>query len=210
MNILDLLKSLNVETADASHHHVQSGWIGVDCPYCSPRSYKFRLGFEIKTGRSNCWNCGLVKGFDVLKKLGANPNDLSGMWDKLFSKSIKQRATKSNHTGFLKNPSNVGPLLEMHRRYLIDRKCDPDQLSTVWNIGGLGITGNLKYRVFIPIFDRFGNQISWTSRTLATDDSVLRYISAPLEHETTPHKHVLYGSHLARHTIVIVEGPTDA
>jgi DNA primase len=43
-----------------------------------------------------------------------------------------------------------------------------------------------------------------------SNDNPPKYVSAKPDQEIVPHKEVLYGAELARHAIVICEGPIDA
>ena len=52
--------------------------------------------------------------------------------------------------------------------------------------------------------------VSWTTRTISSDESITRYVSASPQEESISHKSILYGEDLARQVIVIVEGPVDA
>jgi len=207
MNIADLLQQHGVQTASSSHHHVRHGWIGVDCPRCSPGSLRYRLGFDTTSGRANCWVCGRVA--DPVAVLA----DLCGLPYRavvaVMGRSVQPRTQAPPHSGTFKPPLGCGALLPAHRQYLMRRGLDPDAIERIWEIQGIGIAGNLAWRIFIPIFDADGEPVSWTTRALV-DDGGLRYVSAQSEQEAIPHKNIIYGAHLAQHAIVVVEGPLDA
>jgi DNA primase len=111
--------------------------------------------------------------------------------------------------GKLKVPAGVCDLQPPHRRYLEDRHFDPDKISMLWDVKGIGVASRLAWRLYIPIFDKQGRQISWTTRSLVPN-AEHRYLSASPEEELVDHKTVLYGAHLCRSVVVVVEGPTDA
>lgn len=206
MSIRDLLQSYGVPTADSSHHHVRHGWVGVDCPHCSPGWGKFRMGFELATGRCNCWVCGRCDAAQSLATLCRIP----------LADAIRVCRTRGTfaaaelpHTGVLKLPKSA-PMTSRHRQYLINRGFEPDVVETLWGVTGIGMeTPRLRWRLLIPIHDPFGRVVSWTTRAIAKT-SGLRYISASPDEESLPHKSLIYGAHLARHAVVVTEGPIDA
>lgn len=203
MNITEILEEYGIAYESAGHRHVREGWIGVDCPHCSPDSGKFKLGFEINSGRTNCWTCG---AFDLAEIIAEVCRVSKGLAINLIGDRHRVYSPRKQHIGTLKVPATCD-LLGAHERYLKNRGFDPAELQRIWGIRGIGPVGNLRWRIFIPIHDERGRIVSWTTRTIG--DSGLRYISAAPEEETTPHKELLYGHHLARHSIVIQEGPTD-
>lgn len=188
------------------HHHSGKGWISIDCPRCSPGWNKFRLGFELSTGRSRCWLCGTVDGVQIVSDLcGISLRDSATL---LRQSPDAKYTTRTEHKGRLVLPQ-AGELLPAHRNYLKSRGFDPDEISQVWGVKGIGLSNKLQWRLLIPIHDRRGTIVSWTTRSIGKENS-LRYISASSEEESVPHKEILYGAHLAKQSIVIVEGPLDA
>lgn len=186
---------------------VRSGWVGVDCPRCSPGNQKFRLGFELHTNRAHCWVCGSFYPPKILSEiLNISRQDAAALLGQVDRLPVEKR-----FTGSLQLPPGTGDLLPGHREYLIkDRHLNPDEIRDLWGVGGIGpAIKRPRYCLFIPIYDAFGGMVSWTTRTASSETSA-RYYSAKPEQEIIPHKHLLYGAHLARHTIVIEEGPIDA
>lgn len=206
----DIFERHGINTKQAGeHHHVGKGWIGVDCPDCSPDSNHFRLGFHLRTGRCNCWNCGAKNPIKTLAKVCGIP---FGVAFEIWQKSnvlFKLNVPLSDRNRTLKAPEGVGPLLPCHRSYLRNRGFDPDEIVRLWGVQGIGISARLAWRLFIPIFDEFGRMVSWTTRATAANTSA-RYKSARADEEAVPHKSILYGAHLARLAVVVVEGPLDA
>lgn len=207
MNIQSFLEKHRVSTAGSEHHHVGIGWIGVDCPYCSPNAKKFRLGFELSTGRCNCWKCGRQNGAATLARVARVPiGEVLAWWDDL---GLGVKSPDIQKQGELKLPSGLCDLLPIQRKYLEDREFDPDEIERLWGIKGIEPGHRLGLRIWIPIHNIHGEVVSWTTR--AADDSVKsRYISAAPDEESVNHKTLLYGAHLARHVAVVVEGPIDA
>jgi hypothetical protein len=131
---------------------------------------------------------------------------------RLYGKTDRRKAADIDqlpHT--LKLPDGVQPMLPGHRDYLRDeRGLDPDEIERVWGVQGIAFAPKRpNYCLFIPIYDEFGRFVSWTTRTIGKEASS-RYFAAPPDCEAIPHKSLLYGEHLCRHTIVIQEGCIDS
>ena len=206
--LIELLRHNNIPLKQqGEHHHAGKGWVQIDCPKCSPGWGKFRLGFHPATGRSFCWVCGPVDGVAILSEV-CNVS-LRDSADTLRQPFRGERADNRPHTGKLQLPT-AGELLPAHRAYLKGRGFDPDEIARVWGVGGIGpLGGTLAWRLLIPIKDPAGKTVSWTTRSIKKDAEI-RYLSAAPEQEAVPHKELLYGAHLAKHAVVIVEGPISA
>jgi len=205
MNIQSILTELGIRYEEAGHHHVRTGWIGMDCCDCSPNSGRFLLGVSLEHGNASCWQCGPKRLVDVLMSYtGLHPSKvvelLRGVgWDR-----IKQTEAIK---GKLKIPEDVGPLEHCHRKYLRRRGFDPDRIASLWGVYGIGLDPRYGWRLFIPI-TKDGQMVSWTTRAIG-DRVSKRYDNAPKACEAVPAKSILYGDDLARHAIVITEGPID-
>lgn len=206
MQIRDILQLFNVPTAPEGHHHCTSGFVQVDCPWCSPNSLKWRLGLA-KNGRSaKCWVCGshyldntLIEithqSKSVIKEL------LKGISGSVAPKNFKVR-------GKLVLPEGIGPLLPIHKKYLKNRDFDPVYLEKFWGLQGITVHPKLSWRIFIPIIHK-ERTVSWTTRSI-TDDTDRRYWNASHEQEEVSLKKILFGIDFVQHSIVITEGPFDA
>lgn len=202
MDAVDFFTSLGVEFATpGNHHHTREGWIQLkNCPGCQSDNY--HLGFNLAGRYFVCWRCGGVKTMLVLRALGANHQAIQEFFSGLELPEISSRPA-----GKLTEPAHRGPLLSAHLRYLRGRKYDPEELTRIWEVEGIGISAELAWRIYIPVVWK-GKRVSWTTRALG--DRSQRYVSASQEQEAIPHKHCIYGADLARHSLVVVEGPTDA
>lgn len=206
MTLIELLREKNIQFRVAGeHHHVTSNdWIGVDCPYCSPGWRRFRLGLTLDGRSASCWTCGRHPPIQVIAELtGLKPGEVFGLLDFQGILQSKQEATQ----GKLEIPSGLGPLLKAHLLYLKDRGFDPEEIQQTWGVKGLGIAGNLSWRLWIPIFQGY-ELVSWTTRSLIAEGK--RYINAASDQEKIPAKSLLYGEHLATRSVIVVEGPLDA
>ncbi len=203
MNIIDLMIKNNVDFKQhGDHHHASLGWISVDCPSCSPGWKKYRLGFELNTGRCNCWSCGRKNAASALASV-------CGVSVSVAIKAIGDTAVRIDEKplGAFTPLYGIGDLQLPHRIYLKRRGFDPDVLSKLWGIGGVGLQLRCQWRIYIPIFDKYGRSVSWTTRAIG--DQKQRYVSAKSSEEAIPHKEILYGAHLARNSIIVTEGPLD-
>lgn len=208
-SLVDLLNQYRVPNAGPPHRHIRAGWWGVPCPFCEgPGGTKYRLGFELSTGRVNCWVCGLQYGPKVFEALFRIPEkQATALWFSVSKRELTRQPPKLQHS--LKNPDGLRELSPAHRKYLERRNFDVDLVTKIWEIKAISMASRLQWRIFIPIFDQYHRQVSWTTRAIGKDAEI-RYISASPEEEAVNHKEVLYGSHLAHHVIFINEGPLDA
>lgn len=204
MTFTELLDDLRIPYATEGSK-IREGWIGLDCPFCGHGKGSHYLGYNLDRGYCTCWACGWHNPAEVLSAItgfsvGESRNRLKGL-DRPYSEERIKR------TGSLVMPMNVKPMVSAHKAYLRNRGFKPSALERLWHLKGIGISARLGWRIFIPI-EFYGNIVSWTTRLIR--DREPRYISAGLDEEFIPHKHLIYGEDLARHAIAIVEGPADA
>ena len=180
------------------------GFVGVDCPKCSPGAGKYKLGINLAWGGASCWTCGKQSTARALADLSGRP---LGAVLKLLEGVVRERAVERVRTGLVL-PPGLGPLLEAHREYLRDeRGIDPDVAERLWGVKGLGIAGRLSWRVWVPVHD--GDKVaSWTTRSIGKTGR--RYINAKPTEEAVAAKSLLLGERLCRHAAIVVEGPFDA
>lgn len=206
-NLVEILSQHNVEFRQyGDHHHTTKNRVNIDCPYCSPDSGRFRLGFHLSSGKTNCWICGSKNQIDALAKVCKIHYQQAAS---ILEEVSYQHYEKPKHTGSLKLPKGIQNIGIPHKKYLEKRGFSPDEIEKLWDIQGIWLSSTLAWRLFIPIHNKQGEVVSWTTRAL-TENSKAKYISASSDQEAIPHKNLLYGAHLARQTIVIVEGPLDA
>lgn len=206
MKLRDLLQEHNIPFREAGEsRHVTEGWIGIDCPFCSKDSGKFKLGYSLAHRYFTCWSCGHHRIIEVLSEItgksGRECYELIGQLDRGEPKKERPR-------GKLVLPRAIGSLLPIHRNYLRSRGFDPKQLVKLWSLMGIGLSYELGWRICIPIHHR-GEIVSWTTRSVSSDEGITRYINARPEHEATSAKELLYGEDYVRHAVVVVEGPVD-
>lgn len=202
-SIKDILDENGITYVGEGHHHARPGWVQVDCPFCGPGSGKYHLGLSLTTGAASCWRCGRQSTSRVLALLSGRP--AAALRAQLEGAVLDTPEVRP--AGTYKPPKGVGPLLPAHAAYARRRGFDAAILAQLWGVGGLGQTGRLAWRLFIPIHHH-GKTVSWTTRAIK-QDAKQRWVSAGHEQESVPHKSILYGADFARHAIIIHEGPTD-
>ena len=186
------------------HHHVTAGYVGVDCPRCSPGASKFKLGLREELNGASCWTCGRIGVLEALV-------ELTGLSYPQVKEAIGERqeaVERQERRGRLRMPSGVGPLQKPHRKYLEGRGFNPDELAATWGIGGIGIAAKLSWRLFIPVEDVTGKVVSWTTRTIWPDGEP-RYKGAAADEEEVDRKSILYGEAKCKHACIVCEGPSD-
>jgi hypothetical protein len=229
--IEDVLRELGIRHAGPGESkHVTPGWTGIRCPYCDDGQGNYGMGLRVSsTGwvAASCWKCGKRNAAEVLALAsGGIPRHSSQngpridyhrvvallhTLGKIIDPEARQEPLKA-----CRPPAGVGELLPIHKRYLTSRGLDPDEVSEVWGVRGIGQQSKLSWRLFIPAtLDK--KVVSWTSRSVVGKS----YVSCPREDEQYPIKQVLYGEDLilygndlrqscTAHAVVLVEGPLDA
>ncbi len=207
MTFPEILSEYGVEIAPEGHRHSRPGWTQIDCPFCGKDSHKFHMGYSLASGYCACWKCGFHNTKETLVELtGMSYYKAKELLKDLQFDYVEQERPK----GKLTLPKGIKPLRELprHRSYLRARGYNWVKLQRLWQIQGIGMATRLSLRIFIPIHLN-GQVVSWTTRTISKDPSILRYLSASPEEESINHKTLLYGEDYARHAIIIVEGPFD-
>lgn len=208
MSFPQLLEHYRIETAPPNHHHRRNGWTQIDCPNCGKDSRKFHLGFNDSGGYFNCWKCGRLPLKQTIAEIFNVSWSKAGELCKSIRQDLPEPETKIKKTGGkLVKPYGIGPCGKRHRRYLKSRGFDPDEITNLWEVGGIGISSPISWSLYIPIIFR-GKVVSWTTRK-CRDDVGQRYFSAKPEQEVIEHKNILYGLDYVRHCVIIHEGPTD-
>lgn len=207
MTVEELLKELGVGTAHkGEHHHAREGWLQVEsCPFCG--SHNYHLGYNLANQVFFCFRCRFHRTVDTLLALGATMGQVGACWG-AKGKARAQATQAKTPRGGLKEPKFRGPLLPQHKEYLESRGFVPEEIQKLWEVEGIGLHPHLAWRLYIPIVQD-GKRVSWTTRSISSKVEQ-RYISATAAQETVSLKECLYGEQFVGHSVVVVEGPTDA
>lgn len=206
MKFRDVLQEYNIPTGPVSHYHVRQGWVNIDCPYCSPDSQGWYMGYSIAGNYVNCWRCG---GHPLINTVMMFTNLTYNEVKKLLDDLETEHFEKPKPIGKLVIPKGIKKLRSAHIQYLNDRRFNWEKIERIWKIRGIGIASRLSWRIWIPIHYH-GKTVSWTTRAISHNPKIARYISASEDEEAMPHKKLLYGEDFARHAIIVNEGPINA
>jgi hypothetical protein len=207
MTLTELFDSLGIEyRLPGQHHHVTNGWVGTDCPMCSPGSKKFKLGWR-RGGATSCWSCGRLNNTFALHLLAdLNYREAKALIGDSKDCAPDKRLTAARSAKLVRPVSRW--LTSPARQYLEGRGFSLNNLELMWGVHKVVTGGACNGRIYIPVY-KDGVEVSWTSRA-ADDVTMPRYRNCPAEHEAYPAKSLLYGEDHCRGACVVVEGPTDA
>jgi len=222
MDIIQLYQDFSINIAPEGHHHYRPGWVNTECPFCisEPGHKGYHLGYEIDANYFVCWRCGWHPISLTIATLLNIPErqvkELVKKYGIIVPSLSKTPVIRVNKIDF-KLPYGVEDVLPSHKKYLIKRNFDPEEIIQIWKIKSIGPSGklklkdkeiNYKHRIFIP-FIWNTKMVSFDTRDV-TDLHHSKYMACPLENELIPHKEILYGKQEDwKETGILVEGPTD-
>lgn len=203
-------KEYQVPYAENEGKNTAPGWINLTCPFCDDHSN--HLGFNIQTsGGFHCWKCG---GHSIIETIVELIKVSKGEAYRIYKEyNTKQKNKKSRISNVLKNkkikfPANIGPLLKIHKEYLIKRNFDPEKLEKEFYLKATSHIGPYKFRIIAPIYFQ-KRLVSYQGRDI-TNKQELRYKACQKSEEILYHKHILYNYDNARkEKVILVEGITD-
>lgn len=205
---IGFFQAYGIEYVTEGEKHCREGWVQIRCPFCVGNP-GWHLGYSLEFGFWNCWRCGYKRTWDVvLALLEGDKRKTAEVMEEFKGRPVGRRKRQFEHPEVLELPQGLQPLTKRARKYLEDRKFDPDMLEAVWKIQSTSNIGRLSYRIFIPIFID-GKMVSWQCRDI-TGLSSSKYLAQAEDKEILNNKDVLYGIDQApTDTCVIVEGVTD-
>lgn len=220
MDILQLYQDYNIPIAPQEHKHAHEGWVHTVCPFCKsePGHEGFHLGFPLESKFFICWRCGTHSAIETVSKLlKVSTHEANGILKNYggVSSLLSKEKTKVESKPFL-YPSHVIPLTEGHKKYLINRNFDPDELLTVWGMVSTGPAAmldkvNYGNRILVPI-NWNGKPVSFQTR-IPRDVSkdFVKYLACLQNREIIEHKEILFGNQSKwTDTAIVVEGIFDA
>lgn len=205
---LSFFQYFGIDYKTEGHKHCRDGWVQIRCPFCFGNE-GWHLGYEFEKDWWNCWRCGFHRTWDVLLALLGSRSLAKDALSKFRGReTLRQRKKKQKKELVLEIPAGLQPLTKRARKYLVERKFDPDLLEIVWKIQSTSNFGNLRYRIYAPIYLN-GQLVSWQCRDV-TGNSNLRYLGQSEDKEIVNNKDTLYGIDQAiGQSCVVVEGITD-
>lgn len=206
-DVIGFCQKYGIEHVTEGHKHTRPGWVQMECPFCVGNP-GYHLGFSTEAGVWNCWRCGSKRLWDVLVALlGGNAQEASRALRE-YKGRPEPRLQRRKRAQELEIPSGLQPLTKRARRYLQERKFDPDLIASMWEVQSTSNIGRLRYRIFVPIIVE-GHMVSWMCRDV-TGKSGVKYLAQAEDKEIISNKETLYGMDQAGGTTcVVVEGVTD-
>ena len=208
MQFQEILQEHNIPfKTDGEHQHSRKGWINFPCPFCGYKTdEKYHAGYLIDRGLVNCWRCGPHSVTNTLISLLEKPYYEVKQILETIEKVPRSDFKRLQSAGRVETPSGLEALRKPHRAYLFDRGLDPEMMKKLWRVQGIGLSNELQWRVWIPVYYK-GELVNWTTRSIGESGS--KYISAEPHQCKRPLKSVLFGEDYCRNSIVITEGPFD-
>jgi hypothetical protein len=225
--MFDIRKFLNdfgISSVDRNHRHSTSGWINIDCPFCSGKN-DYHLGFNVNGVFFHCWRCGGHSVESTIKELLSTDYPHAVQLKEQYqttSFSFTSTVEEIKNAAICQLPPRTEEMGQMHKNYLIKRNFDPEKLARVWGLkgtilspmiryeeNGIKKTTDYSYRIIAPVtFNK--RLVSYQARDV-TGQATIPYKMCPKPLEVINIKKVLYGWDLIPDdTVVISEGIADA
>jgi hypothetical protein len=210
---LKFLRDYNIKHSQEGKH-ARPGWVQLHCPFCAG-SQDWHLGINITWEYGNCYRCGWKSLSNIIQKvLQCNTasalqvlNKYLGRNSRLLASSLPKGALACTASE-VSVPLGTSAMSERHKRYLHDRRFDPELLEQEWGLLGTGPVGEYRFRIIAPITFN-GRLVSYQGRDI-TGKSSLKYMACKLALEVVHHKDMLYGMDVVPgRKVVVVEGITD-
>lgn len=190
-----------------SGKNVTTGWIELNCPFCSDPSY--HLGIS-ELGLFNCWRCG-AKG-TIIKLIMEYESITYSKAIKELSKyylsdlkELKQDIQKRyDHNILPKEATKDFPSL--HLDYLVRERKFPTSVIQEYDLYACYMIGEYKYRIICPVIED-GKIVNFTAMAVSGQNP--KYKHCPNHQAIIPMKECLYNIDTVDKTAVIMEGVTD-
>ena len=195
---------------------IKRSWVQIEtCPFCGKMDYK--AAFSITKETFNCWACKKTTAEEAVSAilLCSEMEAKEIIWG--YRGSVDRRLFLSDEKR--KNSNSVilpstEELLPIHRKYIMRRNFDPDELIHDWNTTGTGPYPDppfqsWKFRLVFPIYLN-SKLVSFQARDVTEKEGALRYMGATIEQSVYHYKNLLYGQEYCSEDIVgVVEGIFD-
>lgn len=214
MDIERLYRDYGIYYQTEGHKHCRDGWVNTSCPFCTGNP-GLHLGFDLNDKKFVCWRCGGHRMYTVLSTLlNVEYREIPSIIRDygFITKDVRTKKFKIKKKQF-RYPEPLSELQNNHKKYLIERGFDQEELTKFWGLMGTGPVAlldklNYCFRIIIP-FEWDGKIVSFDSRDI-TDKQNNKYQACPDARELIGHKQILYGKQISwGDTGICVEGPTD-
>lgn len=189
-----------------SGKNVTSGWTSVSCPACGDRS---NHGAFSPNGKVySCFRCGkhslkkILSYYTSWEEAGILISNYSNILNYREQTNI-ERASRVEWP-----PPNAVKMPSLHAQYLHKRGYDPQQLRELYDIQCCYHTGDMKYRIVIPVYQN-GIVVSYVGRDV-TGKASLPYKNLAERNSILPVKETVFNLDSIHKTAIICEGPFDA
>lgn len=212
-NIVQFLRDYNIDFSTKGKN-ISRNWIGVNCPSCGGDT-GYHGAISPDGRRYNCWREGSLELAHIITLwLGVSKPEVYKLLAQYAGEnSYILEAKRIQHADKIDLPG--GALSDFHKKYLLQRNFDPEQLTTKYGFRGTGAFCQYKGQNFalsliIPVFDRYGQLISFQARDI-TGKAPVRYRGLKEESSIKHYKDTLYNLQFAKgESIVLCEGVFDA
>ena len=206
-------KDYHIPIAEEGHHHCHRGWIQTHCPRCSSGKEGWHLGYNIERAYFNCWRCGKLSDYDMIKLLLNRSNSQSYIIlfkyrdgkakGKTKTQPARQRARK------VKMPAGLSVLHDKHIKYLRGRDFDPMQLAKDWKLEATQhLSADWNWRIIIPFYFH-GELVTYQGRSIG-EKVKPKYKNCETENSIRIPNEMLYGmDKIPGEAVIVVEGSLD-
>lgn len=209
IDIREVLDEIGIEYQTGGSD-VSSGWIGVNCPFCSDPL--FHLGINLDRKTISCWRCG-TKGTVIkflMEVLGSLPKALEVLQKyqgrELWNPEEQEKIQVTKVELPLNTTREMPPY---HRHYLEKiRRFNADELKDKYNLHFTGPNSNWPNKIIVPVIKNY-RLVTFTSVDISYNAKI-KYRHESKEKSIIPIKDHLYGiEDTNKYSVIVVEGLFD-
>lgn len=181
--MIDFFTQLTLKGVEVREHTTEPDEFKICCIFCPGRlqgqDFKFRLGFNVKSGLGHCFKCGWSSRKALLEILRAIGSEHFGeIRAEAFTGKTRERpdpVTFPEGYEKLKDIDNDDLVFGPARRYVRKRGITPRQLRT-HEIGATVLDSKFHHRIIFPV--RYGEMLAGMVGRDWTKTSPMRYINS--------------------------------
>jgi len=179
-------------------------------PFCEGHGEHGGASLDHKT--FSCWQCGegasppkLVK--QILGCSWAEAYRTVEQYSQLDTDRLFTQVPISERKSLVELPPLSAPLVGPGGGYIKSRGLDPGVLEAEYGVKEIGVLGDYRLRLIIPVYVD-NTLVTFTTRRYV-ENSEPKYKAQPPEKAIIPIKHCLYNIDTVKDQAIIVEGPVD-